>query len=153
MPEEVKEPAYWLVVVDELYPPPPELHKFESAEKLSEFMRTVTKERKTAWLLPFYGSVLHSTTQGAEESSRFLITPGGEKVSVSIPAEADKEDEAFFPVMGWGYYAKIIEALAAADKKERAALRAPVPRRFEYVQEEPEDEGDSELDPEDPSPY
>lgn len=145
MPEENK-PCYWVALVDELQPPPPELYKFETLEEMAAFLRDVSQNRSTAWVLPFYGVAVRTEEDGRTTVMRYVLGPEGERVSVSEDTKESQPQEGFYPVMGYGYFAKIMKAMQAAEDERKRVSKAPAARRFEYVQEEPEDEEDSELD-------
>lgn len=138
---------YWVVVVDELLPPPPELRSFPTLGELVDFIKSVHRERKSAWVLPLFGEVLSVTEGGPDNSLRFLVDPTGLKIPLFDMQEDEAASKEFYPVGGKKYIELLAKAMAAEEEaKSKPLFREPPPRRFEFIQDD-EEEGDAEFDP------
>jgi hypothetical protein len=97
-------PSYWVVVVDDTQPPPPELHQFHSFEELADFMILATRERKTAWLLPLFGNVLRTAEGLNDDSLRFLVHHDGRRIPLfDADAEIYLKAPGFYSATGVDY--------------------------------------------------
>lgn len=151
MEDSVSEPAYiyWAVVVDELLPPPPELRSFSTLEDLADFIKQVHRDRKSVWVLPFCGDVLGVTEGGVDNSLRFLVDPMGARLPLfDTPDESEEVVQQFYPVGGKKYLELLSKALESSESnKPRPTLREPPARRFEFVDDDEDDEDEMGFDP------
>lgn len=138
--------SYWVVVVDELLPPPPELRRFSSLVELVNFVKNVHRERKSAWVLPFFGDVLSVTEGGIDGSLRFLVDPYGGKIPLfDMPGQEESGVKSFYPAGGKKYVELLAKAMEVAEAEKNNSSIVSPPRRFEFIEEEDADDG-SDLD-------